>query len=116
MPTRNFPTTWVATIATDWVLEPPSSRGSDPRSECDTTIGSLYDALNWMTGGRVYTHQLPARCAECRPHVLAQLPQLAAMVDEIEARCAVGDWEAMRLDLIERLGPVLPLSPIEEGT
>lgn len=108
MPTRNFPTTWVATIATDWVLEHPGQDG-------DASIRNLYEALEWMTGRQTYTHQLPERCEECRPHVLAQLPQLAAMVDEIEARCAAKDWEALRLDLIERLGPTLPLSPIGES-
>jgi hypothetical protein len=98
----------VATIATDRVLERPGQGG-------DAAIRNLYEALEWMTGRQTYTHQLPERCAECRPHVLAQLPQLAAMVDEIERRCAAGDWEALRLDLIARLGPTLPLSPIGEG-
>ena len=57
----------------------------------------------------------PDRCDICRPHVMAQLPQLAAMVDEIEQRCRAGDWQALRLDLIERLGQTLPLSPIDEA-
>jgi hypothetical protein len=109
MQTRNFPTTWVATIATDWVLESPGPFAAP-------SIHSLYEALEWMTGRQTYTHQLPERCAECRPHVLAQLPQLAAMVDEIESRCAAGDGKALRLDLIERLGPTMPLSPIGEDS
>lgn len=108
MPTRNFPTTCVATIVTGWVLDPADDYW-------DAAIRDLYDALDWMTGGRVHTHDLPDQRDICRPHVMAQLPQLAAMVDEIEQRCSAGEWQALRLDLIERLGPTLPLAPIDEA-
>jgi hypothetical protein len=42
-------------------------------------IDGVYDVLNWMTGDNLFTHQLPRANDECKPHLLAQHPDLAAV-------------------------------------
>lgn len=39
----------------------------------------VYRILNYMTGDDLFTHQLPRAGDECRPHLLAQHPDLAAI-------------------------------------
>ena len=40
-------------------------------------MDGVYDILNFMTGDNLFTHQLPRASDECKPHLLAQFPQLA---------------------------------------
>jgi hypothetical protein len=40
-------------------------------------IDGVYRILNFMTGDDLFTHQLPRASEECRPHLLAQHPDLA---------------------------------------
>ena len=37
----------------------------------------VYDILNFMTGDKLFTHQLPRAREECAPHLLQKHPQLA---------------------------------------
>ena len=43
-------------------------------------IDGVYDILNWMTGESLFTHQLPRASRECRPSLVEQFPDLAAVV------------------------------------
>lgn len=40
-------------------------------------IDGVYEILGFMTGEQLMTHQLPRACDQCRPHLLAQHPDLA---------------------------------------
>lgn len=42
-------------------------------------MDGVYDILNYMTGDNLYTHALPRASAVCRPELLRQHPQLAAV-------------------------------------
>ncbi len=44
-------------------------------------IAGVYRILDHMTGERLMTHQIPRAGRECKPHLLRQHPQLAAVVD-----------------------------------
>ena len=48
-------------------------------------IDGVYRICNHMTGDNLFTHQLPRAIRECKPHLLAQHPDLAAI--------EVPDWE-----------------------
>lgn len=77
-------------------------------------IDGVYEILNWMTGDNLFTHQLPRASKECRPYLLAQHPQLEAVVfpDGIEGAEAVYAW----LDEQEAIyGETLPVEPLPEG-
>ena len=40
-------------------------------------MAGIYDVLEWMTGGPVWTHQIPRIGREAKPVLLAAHPQLA---------------------------------------
>ncbi len=42
-------------------------------------IGGVYDILGFMTGDALMTHQLPRAADACRPELLRQHPELAAI-------------------------------------
>lgn len=42
-------------------------------------VGAVYDLLGYMTGEQLMTHQLPRAQGQCRPHLVAQHPDLAAI-------------------------------------
>lgn len=74
-------------------------------------IAGVYRILNYMTGESLMTHQLPRVAGECKPVLLAQHPQLAAIVvpDELSTAEAVYAW----LDEQEKVyGATLPVSPL----
>jgi hypothetical protein len=39
-------------------------------------IDGVYDILNFMTGDKLFTHQLPRASDECKPYLQEQFPQL----------------------------------------
>lgn len=80
MTTRSFHLGDILTITHDRLVSPRHMDG-------------VYDLLNWMTGDNLFTHQLPRACDECKPHLLAQHPDLAAI--------QVPDFEAIRRDRVQ---------------
>lgn len=42
-------------------------------------MDGVYDILNYMTGDNLFTHQIPRASRACKPVLLAQFPQLAAV-------------------------------------
>lgn len=74
-------------------------------------ISGVYDILNYMTGDELYTHQLPRAMRECRPYILKQHPQLAA-VDE--SGVTPETWRAWLDEQIAKFGETLPVDPLPE--
>lgn len=74
-------------------------------------VEALYDVLGFMTGDTLWTHQLPRAADECKPHILAQHPDLAGVEvpAEFDGKAHVWRWLAEQVD---RFGPERVLSPI----
>lgn len=70
-------------------------------------IEGIYDILNYMTGDNLFTHQLPRAAAECKPFLLQQHPQLAAIDASTITR---ENWDLWMSDQIGRFGEKLPVS------
>ena len=64
MKTKRFHLGDVLSITTDRLVSPRRMQG-------------VYDILNFMTGDNLSTYQLPRASDACKPHLLAQFPQLA---------------------------------------
>ena len=81
-------------------------------------IGGVYDILNWMTGDNLFTHQLPRACGECKGPLLAQHPDLAAIVPpetfgdgtKDSAEEAVNRWLAEQVAIYGETREVAPLA------
>lgn len=76
-------------------------------------VEGVYDILGWMTGENLFTHQLPRASDECRPSLLAQHPDLAAVVfpeRDDWTKEAVYEWLATVVAEYGETRPVLPLS------
>ena len=79
-------------------------------------MDGVYDILNWMTGDNLFTHQLPRAADECQGPLLAQHPDLAAVVapdsfgsrDEAEANVAA--WLAVQVIVYGETREVAPLA------
>lgn len=52
---------------------------------CDD-LRDVHKLLDWMTGKKLYAHQLPQARRDCLPHILQQYPELGKWVpaEEIE--------------------------------
>jgi hypothetical protein len=79
-------------------------------------IAGVYDILNWMTGDNLFTHQLPRACGECKSPLLAQHPDLAAIVPPEDfgagkdsAKDAVDRWLAEQVAIYGETREVTPL-------
>lgn len=74
-------------------------------------IDGVYRILNWMTGDNLYTHQLPRAQDECSGPLLAQHPDLAAVVvpAEFGGKEHVERWLA---EQVERFGETRPVAPM----
>lgn len=71
----------------------------------------IYDILNFMTGGNLFTHQLPRACREVAPIIIQQHPQLAAIeLDTLEPEF-VG---AVLAGLKHKYGDTLALTPMAD--
>jgi hypothetical protein len=75
-------------------------------------IPAVHEFLDFMTGDRLFTHQLPRACEECAPELLRQHPDLElVVVPEFTSPAHVQTWLA---DQVERFGEhrtVVPLPP-----
>lgn len=85
----------------------------------------VYDILNFMTRDNLFTHQLGRAANECKPALLAQHPQLAAITGDgitpenfkewIEAQCSEFGEELMVQQLPEHAHEVIdPMSELAE--
>lgn len=85
----------------------------------------VYDILNFMTRDKLFTHQLRRAADECKPALLAQHPQLAAITGDevtpenfkawIEAQCAEFGEELMVQQLPEHAHEFIdPMSELAE--
>ena len=71
---------------------------------CD--IGGVYRVLRWMTGGDVFTHQLPRVGREAAPVVLAMHPRLADAYEEAK-QINRENWRQWLATWTDRYGPTL---------
>lgn len=113
--TRTFPLGTVLSVTTERLVSPDH-------------IDGVYKILNFMTGDKLWTHQLPRAGRECRPHLLRQHPQLdgpdmdAAVAeldrslegveDHDECNEVVRRWVA---GMERRFGKAMDVSPIPTG-
>ncbi len=105
MTTRSFHIGDILTITTGLLVSPRH-------------IAGVYDILNWMTGDNLFTHQLGRATDECKPHLLAQHPDLAAVEvpdfsrsgDRDTAEAAVKAWLTQQVAQFGETRPVAPLT------
>jgi hypothetical protein len=80
-------------------------------------IEGVYDILNWMTGDNLMTHQLPRASEECQGPLLAQHPDLAAIVppDDFgtDPKAGVEAWLAEQVAVYGETREVAPLAADE---
>jgi hypothetical protein len=78
-------------------------------------MDGVYDILNWMTGDNLFTHQLPRAMDECQGPLLAQHPDLAAIVlpDFGDGKAAVYAWLAEQVTVYGETREVTPLDPAD---
>lgn len=72
-------------------------------------MGGVYAILNFMTNDDLYTHQLPRAADECKPYLLKQFPQLAAVDASNVNEKNVWSWLG---EQIARFGERFDVSPI----
>lgn len=76
-------------------------------------MGGIYALLNHMTGDNLMTHQLPRASRECRPALLAQFPDLAAIeAPEFTDEAHVWWWLA---EQVEDHGETREVAPLPAG-
>ena len=91
-------------------------------------IDGVYDILNFMTGDNLFTHALPRASDECKPHLVAQFPQLTtsemdSAIAELgkslktksgkaEAEKIVADWLTKQ---VAKYGEMFAVKPIPKG-
>ena len=77
-------------------------------------MDGIYDVLNFMTGDNLFTHQLPRAAGECKDPLLAQHPDLAAIVppDDFgsDPEAAVKAWLAEQVAIYGETREVSPLA------
>lgn len=96
MTTKNYHLGDILSITHDRLLSPRHIEG-------------VYDILGFMTGETLFTHQLPRAGRECKPVLLAQLPQLA----EIDAENVnAGNWKGWLAEQVTKYGETLPVAPL----
>ncbi len=76
-------------------------------------VGGIYNILDWMTGESLMTHQLPRASRECEGPLLAQHPDLAAVVvpeDFGGSKERVMSWLAEQVAIFGEYREVAPLA------
>lgn len=77
-------------------------------------MGGVHKILDFMTGGSLFTHQLPRASEACKPALLAQFPELASVQvpEEFNGREHVEAWLAEQVALFggEHFRRVQPLA------
>lgn len=80
-------------------------------------IDGVYDILNFMTGDSLFTHQLPRGMEECQGPLLAQHPDLAAIVPPEDfgpdPEAGVAAWLAEQVAVYGEMREVAPLAADE---
>lgn len=94
--TRNFHIGDILSITTGRLVSPRHMEG-------------IYDILNFMTGERLFTHQLPRVCREAEPVLLAQHPQLA---DADAGSITTENYREWLDAAIAKYGQELPVRPM----
>jgi hypothetical protein len=75
-------------------------------------MDGVYDILNFMTGDNLFTHQLPRASDECKPHLLAQFPQLA----EVDASGVnTKNHKQWLAEQVAKYGEEFEVKPIPKG-
>lgn len=71
-----------------------------------------YDILGYMTGERLFTHQLPRAADQVRPEILRQHPELAnvEVPEEFNGEDEIWSWLSRQETVY---GKTLPLAPLE---
>lgn len=73
-----------------------------------TKMDNVYKILDYMTGDRLFTHQLPRVNREMAPVILAQHPQLK----DIDASGVnTENWSDFLAEQEKRFGKTLPIAP-----
>lgn len=77
------------------------------------SLDELYDALNYMTGESVFTHQIPRAIRECAEPIVRQHPELAGVdVPPLSGQGPVDAWLATQTPIY---GEFLTLSPLSDA-
>jgi hypothetical protein len=74
-------------------------------------MDGVYDILNWMTGDNLSTIQLGRASDECKPWLLRQHPQLAAIV---VPELTLQNWRAWLNEMVAKYGEALAVEQIPE--
>ncbi len=75
-------------------------------------IDGAYSILGYMTGDKLYTHQLGRAMDECKPYLLQQHPQLGT----IDASAvSAGTWSSWLQDQVAKFGETLPVLAMPES-
>jgi hypothetical protein len=77
-------------------------------------MDGVYETLNFLTGDSLFTHQLPRAGRAVQPYVLDQHPQLAPLVQAVEA-VNTKNWREWLREQIALYGEYLPLEPLPKG-
>jgi hypothetical protein len=78
-------------------------------------MSAVHELLDFMTGDTLFTHQLPRAADECKPALMAQHPDLAAVQvpDEFDGKEHVDRWLAEQVRRFGEYRAVTPLAPEE---
>jgi hypothetical protein len=96
MTTRDFHIGDILSITTGQLVSPRQMDG-------------IYDILNFMQDDKLFSHQLPRASKDCKPYLLEQHPQLAAVNGE---EITEENWEGWLAEQVARFGETLPLLPV----
>lgn len=75
-------------------------------------MDGVYDLLNFMTGGSIYTHQIPRVMRECEPALKRQHPHLT---DADTSGITPENLAARTEEWIAAYGETLPVAPLAPG-
>lgn len=98
METKTFPTAQVLSVVTGRLLG---------------GIDGVYEILEWMTGGAIFTHQIPGVSDEATPAILRLHPDLSEALKESTQvnRTNWSDWLGIWVD---RYGPEITVPKLIE--
>ena len=77
-------------------------------------IGAVYDVLNFWTGERLFTHQLPRVGREFKEGLKAAHPELAPVFDEAK-NITRDNWREFANDWTARFGATISITPATES-
>ena len=77
-------------------------------------VSGICGILNYMTGEKLFTHQLPRALKSCAPHILKQYPQLAQVNFDTELKNE-NDVHTWLQEQINEYGEYLEIAPLTAG-